>query len=56
MLNPKRLLWSNDYPHPDATWPWSNQLLAYQTQAMSDEDRRSILRDNHIECFNLPIA
>lgn len=55
MLNPKRLLWSNDYPHPDATWPWSNQLLAYQTQAMSDEDRRAILRDNHIACFNLPV-
>ena len=55
MLNPKRLLWSNDYPHPDATWPWSNQLLAYQTQNLSDADRRAILRDNHIECFNLPL-
>lgn len=56
MLNPKRLLWSNDYPHPDATWPWSRQLLAYQTQDLSDEERRWILRDNAVEAFHLPVS
>lgn len=55
MLNPRRLLWSNDFPHPDATWPWSHQLVTYQTQNLSAEDRRCILRDNHIEAFNLPL-
>jgi predicted TIM-barrel fold metal-dependent hydrolase len=56
MLNPRRLLWSNDFPHPDATWPWSRQLLAYQTQNMSDDERRWILRDNVVEAFNLPVS
>ena len=53
MLNPKRLLWSNDFPHPDATWPWSRQLLNYQTQNLDDGVRRDILRDNVIGCYNL---
>jgi predicted TIM-barrel fold metal-dependent hydrolase len=55
MMNPKRLLWANDFPHSDSTWPWSQQLLAEQTRGMSDENRRAILRDNVIEVFNLPV-
>ena len=55
MLNPQRLLWSSDFPHSDSTWPWSQQLVAYQTQHMTDQERRWILRDNHIECFSLPL-
>ncbi|RYD95872.1 MAG: amidohydrolase [Sphingomonadales bacterium] len=55
MMNRKRMLWANDFPHSDSTWPWSQQMLAYHTQHLSDEDRRAILRDNHIECFNLPL-
>jgi predicted TIM-barrel fold metal-dependent hydrolase len=56
MLNPRRLLWANDFPHTDSTWPWSQQLLAEQTRHMDDQDRRSILRDNVVELFNLPVA
>jgi predicted TIM-barrel fold metal-dependent hydrolase len=56
MLNPRRLLWSSDFPHSDSTWPWSQQLLAYHTQNMSDDERRWILRDNTVECFNLTRA
>jgi hypothetical protein len=56
MLNPRRLLWSNDFPHSDATWPWSQQLIAEQTRHMTDEERRWIIRDNHIECFDLPLS
>ncbi len=55
MVNPKRLLWSSDFPHPDATWPWSRQLITYQTANVTDEQRRWICRDNHIEAFNLPL-
>jgi predicted TIM-barrel fold metal-dependent hydrolase len=55
MMNPKRLLWANDFPHSDSTWPWSQQLLAYQTKGLSEEERRAVLRDNVIEAFNLPL-
>jgi len=53
-MNPKRLLWANDFPHSDATWPDSQKLLAEHTQSISDEERQWILRDNVKELFNLP--
>jgi predicted TIM-barrel fold metal-dependent hydrolase len=56
MLNPKRLLWSNDFPHPDATWPYSRQLITYQTGNLTDEQRRWICRDNHIAAFDLKMT
>lgn len=56
MMNPERLLWANDFPHLDATWPWSHQLLAKQTRRLSEEVKRRILRDNVIDLYNLPLA
>lgn len=53
-LNPKRLIWANDFPHSDATWPYSQDLLAKHTACVTDEERRWILRDNVKELFNLP--
>jgi predicted TIM-barrel fold metal-dependent hydrolase len=55
MLNPRRLLWANDFPHTDSTWPWSQQLLAEQTRRLSDQERRAILRDNAVEVFGLAV-
>jgi predicted TIM-barrel fold metal-dependent hydrolase len=55
MLNPRRLLWANDFPHSDSTWPWSQQLLQHQTSHMTEDQRRWVLRDNAIEAFNLPL-
>lgn len=56
MLNPRRLMWANDFPHSDATWPWSQQLIHNQMQHLTDEQKRWILRDNAIEAFNLPLS
>jgi hypothetical protein len=28
LLNPQRLMWANDFPHSDSTWPRSQELLA----------------------------
>ncbi|MGE0487039.1 MAG: amidohydrolase family protein [Gammaproteobacteria bacterium] len=53
-LNPRRLIWANDFPHSDATWPHSQGLLAEHTACVSEEQRRWILRDNVKELFNLP--
>lgn len=53
-LNPQRLLWANDFPHSDATWPDSQELLAEHTQSLSDQERNWILHDNVKELFNLP--
>lgn len=53
MVNPRRLLWANDYPHSDSTWPHSQEILAEQTADMSEAEKRMILRDNVAELYRL---
>jgi predicted TIM-barrel fold metal-dependent hydrolase len=55
LMNPERLMWANDFPHSDSTWPWSHSLLIGQTTGLSDEVKRRILHDNVKELFNLPV-
>ena len=54
-MNPRRLMWANDFPHSDSTWPWSQQMLARQTRNLTEEHRRWILRDNVVELYDLPV-
>ncbi|MFZ2209543.1 MAG: amidohydrolase family protein [Porticoccaceae bacterium] len=55
LMNPKRLVWANDFPHSDATWPWSQELLEKHAAGLTKEQMRWIMRDNIIECYNLPV-
>ena len=45
-MNWERLMWANDFPHSDSTWPWSQELLDKHTAGMTDEQTRAILSDN----------
>lgn len=54
LMNPKKLVWANDFPHSDATWPWSQEMLEKHASNLSAEQQRWIMRDNIIECYNLP--
>ena len=45
-MNWRRLMWANDFPHSDSTWPWSQELLDKHTASMTDEQTRAILSDN----------
>ena len=56
LVNHKLLLWANDYPHSDSTWPHSQQLIAEHAQNLTEQQRYDILRGNVKELFNLPIA
>lgn len=56
LVNHKRLLWANDFPHSDSTWPDSQSLLAEHAAHLTDEQRHDILRGNVIDLFNLPLA
>jgi predicted TIM-barrel fold metal-dependent hydrolase len=40
------VMWGSDFPHPDGTWPDSQELLAPQLEALSAATRRKILCDN----------
>jgi uncharacterized protein len=46
MLGPNQLMWANDFPHSDSTWPWSKEVIAEQTSHMSPDAKQRVLRDN----------
>ncbi len=54
LVNHKRLLWANDFPHSDSTWPRSQELLSQHAAGLSEQQRADILRNNVRELFNLP--
>jgi predicted TIM-barrel fold metal-dependent hydrolase len=53
LMNPRRLLWANDFPHSDSTWPWSRNLLRGQTQHLTDEEKNWILHDNTAQLYGI---
>jgi len=53
LLNIERLMWANDFPHSDSTWPWSQDLLRKHTGDMSEQERNLILHDNAARLYKL---
>ncbi len=53
MLGPHQLMWANDFPHSDSTWPWSQDVIATQTAHMQPAQKQRILRDNVREFYGL---
>jgi predicted TIM-barrel fold metal-dependent hydrolase len=53
LLNPERLMWANDHPHSDATWPDSQAVLAEQTVGLDPEVRDNILWRNCARLYHL---
>jgi predicted TIM-barrel fold metal-dependent hydrolase len=49
----KMLMWANDFPHSDSTWPWSQEMLAEHTKNLTDEEKRAVLHDNVASLYNL---
>ncbi len=52
-MNWHRLMWANDFPHSDSTWPWSQALLDEHTTNLSDEQVKAILCDNVAALYNI---
>ena len=56
LMNWRRLMWANDFPHSDSTWPWSQQMLAEHAADLSDEQARAILCGNVAELYRLDLS
>jgi predicted TIM-barrel fold metal-dependent hydrolase len=54
LLNPRRLMWANDFPHSDSTWPWSRELLDRHAADVSEAELRLILHDNVAALYGMP--
>jgi predicted TIM-barrel fold metal-dependent hydrolase len=52
-MNWERLLWANDFPHSDSTWPWSQDVLAEQTASLRPEQKEAILSSNVADLYNI---
>ncbi len=53
LIEAKQLMWANDFPHSDSTWPYSQHMLAEQTAALPPDDVAAILGGNAIELYRL---
>jgi predicted TIM-barrel fold metal-dependent hydrolase len=54
-LDVDRLMWANDFPHSDSTWPESRALLGQHMEQVDPITARRILRDNCVELFSLDV-
>jgi predicted TIM-barrel fold metal-dependent hydrolase len=53
LVNMRRIMWANDYPHSDSTWPWSQEIIEKLTSDLTAEEKRWILHDNVAELYGL---
>lgn len=56
LIDPNMLMWASDFPHSDATWPWSLDIIAEQAKGIPLEARRKILRDNVSQLYDIRVA
>jgi predicted TIM-barrel fold metal-dependent hydrolase len=52
-VNIERMMWANDYPHSDSTWPWSQQVLEEQTAHLTEAEKNLVLHDNVANLYKL---
>jgi predicted TIM-barrel fold metal-dependent hydrolase len=55
LCNVRRLMWANDFPHSDSTWPWSQSMLAEHAGSLSEQERNWICHDNVAELYGLSV-
>jgi len=55
-MNWRRLMWANDFPHSDSTWPWSQEMLREHQADLGDEQREHILSRNVAELYGIDLA
>ena len=53
LCNIERLLWANDFPHSDSTWPESQAVLRQQAAHLTEAERDLVLHDNVAELYRL---
>jgi len=55
LMNVERMLWANDFPHSDSTWPWSQEMLAEHAADLSQDERDKVLHDNVAQLYGLQV-
>ncbi len=55
-MNWRRLMWANDFPHSDSTWPWSQEMLDEQTKKLTAEQTEAILCGNVADLYGIDLS
>jgi predicted TIM-barrel fold metal-dependent hydrolase len=53
LCNIRRLLWANDFPHSDSTWPDSQRVIREHTAHMTEDEKNLVLHDNVAELYGV---
>jgi predicted TIM-barrel fold metal-dependent hydrolase len=53
LLNADHLMWSNDYPHTEGTWPHSAQRIAEDLGDLPEGIRRKLVHDNAAALYGI---
>ena len=54
-MNWHRLMWANDFPHSDSTWPWSQEMLAEHARPLTPEQQQAILSQNVADLYRIDL-
>ncbi len=52
-MNIERMMWANDFPHSDSTWPWSQRVLKEHLAHLTEREKNLILHDNVATLYKL---
>ncbi|MCZ6645799.1 MAG: amidohydrolase family protein [SAR324 cluster bacterium] len=55
LLNVERLMWANDFPHSDSTWPNSQEVIRTHMANLSEGEKERVLHDNVAELYQLAV-
>jgi uncharacterized protein len=47
------VMWASDYPHPDSTWPYSQDVVESETAHLPQQETRKVVRDNAAALYGL---
>jgi predicted TIM-barrel fold metal-dependent hydrolase len=48
-------MWSNDYPHPNSTWPNSLKVIERDLGHLPEADRAKLVRENVVKLYGLSV-
>jgi predicted TIM-barrel fold metal-dependent hydrolase len=49
------MMWSNDFPHPNSTWPRSHEVVARDLGHLAEDIQQKLIRRNAARLYNLPL-
>jgi uncharacterized protein len=53
LLGVHTLMWASDYPHPDSTWPESQEIVTKHFDGLPDDQKQAIVWKNAADLYDL---